>query len=506
MQDTSHSLTARLRDLWRIDKWLIGALLMLMGMRMVAIATTPLEFGVDEAQYWLWGQALDFGYYSKPPLIGWYLGLMEWLFGPSAIAARWLTPAIHTLIALILYDIAARYHSRTAARWAALLWVSLPIVSLGSFVISTDSLLLLPWVISLSLFLSAHKSGAFRLYFYAGAVIGIGLLAKYAAVYFILGASLVIFSASMPYRRRLAAFVLIVAGALLTASPNLLWNLANSGVTIAHLGENADLATPLYSLSSAVSFVLSQSAVIGPVAFVLFIAALLRRPAGHLPHWSAMLAAFCVPVILIMTTQAFLRTANANWAATAWPTGCLLIASFLAEAPKSPDHPLLQRIFLTGFLTKRRFWGRLGLSVNIFAASLIAAGIAFGDLGQWTPKSDPLRRLRGWEALATDTARLATQYNASIIIADRRAEAALLSWHFYDTDLQIKVIDEDGIAGNHFELNHALLPDDQKPYLIMTGAKDVLPAAFAGARGPIGTSETVISANRARIKYFYIVD
>ena len=30
---------------------------------------------VDDAQYWLWGQELAFGYYSKPPLIGWILRL-----------------------------------------------------------------------------------------------------------------------------------------------------------------------------------------------------------------------------------------------------------------------------------------------------------------------------------------------------------------------------------------------------------------------------------------------
>ena len=119
---------------------------------MGAIILTPLEFGVDEAQYWLWGQSLDFGYYSKPPLIGWYLGLMDFLFGSSTIAARITAPIIHLLIALILYAIALAHHSARAGRWAALLWASLPIVSLGSFVISTDTLLLLPWVIALALF------------------------------------------------------------------------------------------------------------------------------------------------------------------------------------------------------------------------------------------------------------------------------------------------------------------------------------------------------------------
>ena len=48
---------------------------------------------VDDAQYWLWGQDLAWGYYSKPPLIGWILrlsteiGLGRALLDPPAAAA-----------------------------------------------------------------------------------------------------------------------------------------------------------------------------------------------------------------------------------------------------------------------------------------------------------------------------------------------------------------------------------------------------------------------------------
>jgi 4-amino-4-deoxy-L-arabinose transferase-like glycosyltransferase len=39
--------------------------------RLVALFATPLELYPDEAQYWLWSRTLDFGYYSKPPVIAW---------------------------------------------------------------------------------------------------------------------------------------------------------------------------------------------------------------------------------------------------------------------------------------------------------------------------------------------------------------------------------------------------------------------------------------------------
>jgi hypothetical protein len=43
-----------------------AAVLLIAGLtliRLVALFSTPLELYPDEAQYWLWSRALDFGYY-----------------------------------------------------------------------------------------------------------------------------------------------------------------------------------------------------------------------------------------------------------------------------------------------------------------------------------------------------------------------------------------------------------------------------------------------------------
>ena len=456
---------------------------------MGAILASPLEFGVDEAQYWLWGQQLDFGYYSKPPLIGWFLAVMDFLFGSSQQAARILAPVFHFIIALMLY-FGARAHypdekaAKAAGRWSALFWISLPIVSLGSFVISTDTILLVPWTLGLLVFFAALRRSENSLFFIAGLIIGVGLLAKYAAAYFLIGAALcLLIDKVRAPSEKATAFSALLLGALISFSPNLLWNIAHGGITFAHLGENADLSAPLYSFANAFEFLLSQSAVTGPVFFILFAAIILRN---RLSHLRLELLFFCLPVLLIMTAQAYMKTANANWAATAWPAACLLVGMGMA-------HHL------------PRIAGQLSLSVNIFASLIVLVGLGIGDLQSLTPKSDPLRRLRGWEALATDVAAAATQQKATIIIADRRAEAALLSWHLHDSDLQIKVIDEDGIAGSHFELNNALLPDDSRPYILIMDKDAEMPSRFATQAQKIGTSETKISQRRFRSKEIYLI-
>lgn len=485
-----------LRHIFQTEKPLLYALGAVALMRMIAIIATPLEFGVDEAQYWLWGQQLDFGYYSKPPLIGWFTGMMDAIFGASAIAARLLTPLLHLVIALVLYDIASRYHSLSAGRWAALLWASLPIVSLGSFVISTDTLLLVPWVFALAMFMRAKADGNARYFLLSGLIIGIGFLAKYAALYFVLGAAiLLVRSKEYHLGQTLRYLGLMIAGAIISASPNIIWNIAHGGITFAHLGENADLGAPTYSFASAMEFLLSQSAVIGPLAFVLFCAAILRLRRQDNYDFAAGLLFFSLPVIVIMTVQAYLKTANANWAATAWPTACLLIGCALAHAgQEDKSAPIIGR-----------FWGRLALSINYFAAAITAFSVAAGTLGPLTPQSDPLRRLRGWEALAQDVTATADKHAITTIIADRRAEAALLSWHLANSPYEVKVYDADGRPGSHFEMHHAITKNDKGPFLILTGADGILPEIYRPSAISAGESVVQISQKRVRHKRFFIV-
>ena len=51
--------------------------------KFVAVNTTNFDLFGDEAQYWLWSQNLELGYYSKPPLLPWYIGVFTYIFGNS---------------------------------------------------------------------------------------------------------------------------------------------------------------------------------------------------------------------------------------------------------------------------------------------------------------------------------------------------------------------------------------------------------------------------------------
>ena len=112
-------------------------------LRTAALALSPLELGVEEAQYWLWSKTLDFGYFTKPPMIAWIIGASNWLFGHHVMAVRLPACWLNLATALVLWQTATWLYGPRAGRWASLLWISLPAVGLGSFLISTDTPLLL---------------------------------------------------------------------------------------------------------------------------------------------------------------------------------------------------------------------------------------------------------------------------------------------------------------------------------------------------------------------------
>ena len=50
----------------------------------------PLHF--DEAQYWSWSQKPEWGYFSKPPMLAWIIGLSNFFCGSSEFCIRLPNP------------------------------------------------------------------------------------------------------------------------------------------------------------------------------------------------------------------------------------------------------------------------------------------------------------------------------------------------------------------------------------------------------------------------------
>jgi 4-amino-4-deoxy-L-arabinose transferase-like glycosyltransferase len=316
---------------WRAALALVG---LLTALRLVVLFVTPLQLYPDEAQYWLWSRTLDFGYYSKPPMVAWLIALTTAIGGDSEPWVRLSALWLHAGAALALYGAGSRLYDEWTGFWAAALYSLMPGVQLSAGVIATDA----PMLFFLSLALWAYVAllqGRSNLAALAlGAALGGATLSKYAALYFAAGLiAHALWSRAGRgawSRGRLALALLALAVVL---GPNLLWNARHGFATVSHTAANADWdAAERFQVAEALDFLGSQFGVFGPLPFLVLLAgavalALRRR----LDRADLLLLGFVLPPLLIVTAQAFITRANANWAAAAYAPASVLVAAWLVR-------------------------------------------------------------------------------------------------------------------------------------------------------------------------------
>ena len=110
--------------------------------KIIAIHLTNFDLFGDEAQYWLWSQNLDFGYYSKPPLLSWIIALVCSIFGNSIFVIKMIPVFLYCLTSYVVFLLSKKLFSNNEiACLTALTFFLMPAVSFSSFFISTDIIL-----------------------------------------------------------------------------------------------------------------------------------------------------------------------------------------------------------------------------------------------------------------------------------------------------------------------------------------------------------------------------
>ena len=423
-----------LRNYW-VALFAILVALLLARLASPLLARTDLFF--DEAQYWLWSRELEFGYFSKPPLIAWIIRLATEICGNGEWCVRAASPILYTLTPVFVFLAARRLYDERIAFWSGIGFATLPGTALSSLIISTDVPLLLCWSIAFYGWVRLVERRDMADALLVGLALGAGLLAKYAALYFVLCAAVDAFT-DRRAREALSdgrGFV-IVGVALAVVTPNLAWNATHGFATVSHTAANASWSTLPIHVGSALEFLASQFAVFGPILFAAFLVVALRifRQGGDEP--ARRLLIFSAPVLVLIVMQALLSRAHANWAAVAYPTATILVtASLLRHRP---------RLF------------RISFGLHLAAAMLITVGPLFAPhltqlLG---PERSPYARVLGWRELAETTERLAAERGARTVLTDTREVAAELLYYLRGSALPIFIWPRGGAPRNHFEMTH----------------------------------------------------
>ncbi|HEX3920325.1 MAG TPA: glycosyltransferase family 39 protein [Caulobacteraceae bacterium] len=313
--------------------WALGVSVVLTLARLFAVRLSPLQLYPDEAQYWLWSRHLEWGYFTKPPLIGWIIRLTT-LGGDAEPFVRMSSPLLHAVAGLFLYGAARRLYDGRTALFALLVYTLMPAVQLGAFVVSTDT----PLVACLAAALMAYAflqtaEGRAKLTAAAGFgfAMGLAFLAKYAALYALGGVALHLL-VSRDARRAWTPAAALIATALFVAlaAPNVVWNLSNGFAAVHHVASEAAWGARKGGPLEALSFVGSQFGVFGPVPMAVLLGG------GAWLAWKRTLAkpdvlliAWALPALVVVLGQAFMAGAKANWAVAAYGPGSILVAAWM---------------------------------------------------------------------------------------------------------------------------------------------------------------------------------
>ncbi|MGD2131365.1 MAG: glycosyltransferase family 39 protein [Maricaulaceae bacterium] len=466
-------------------------------LRVAGLLLSPVNLHGDEAQYWSWSQSLELGYFSKPPLIAWTIALTTGLFGEAEWAIRLASPLAHAAGAAFLLAFARRRWGVEAAFWSGIVYLTLPAIWLSSGVISTDALLLPIWAGALWALDRYLERQSLARALTLGAFIGLGFLAKYAILFFLAGlAALALLNGAARKALLKPVGSAAVAVALVGIAPNLIWNAQHDFATVSHTAANARWEAANLHFDELGQFLLDQMAVFGPITFVLLVWALIavaRRTSG-LGADGLFLAAFIAPPLLVVMFQAFISRAHANWAASAYIAGTLLVVTWALQSG-------------------RRAWlaAAVGLHVvvgGVFATAAIAP--AFADS---VGLANAFKRARGWPETTAEVREVYERGDSgqpyTAVMVDNRLLFHGIEYYARDEPLPLRMWLRFGGPVSHAESIAPITTADAapggQPVLVVSERehdRDKIAADFASIE-VVGSTEIDLGGGKTRPLVFY---
>ena len=381
----------------KMARWLLAGLFVLRLLYLFPF-TAEFDLAADESYYWDWGRRPDWGYYSKPPMIGWLMGLVGWLSSNSEFAIRLAALGFGTISLALIHALARRlYDDRTAL--LALLLVALTPANMGlSLLFTIDAPLILCWGAALLLFWRAfEKPASLTRWLGLMLIIGLGNLSKQMMLVFplLMVAFAITAKEARPLLRQWRMWTCI-AGSFLFMIPVLIWNKQHRWITLTHMQEHVRPTSAgdiLGHVLDIVLFPVTQSMILTPVTWLIITAALI----GGLKRWRMLdvrerfLVLFSAPALVVFYALTLRQPVNPNWPAVFYLGGAVLAAAWLRKAAlPSWLKPKIQGL------------GKTALIVGIFfSLGAYLLPLLVRPVGLAGTKMDPTLRLRGWAEVGT---------------------------------------------------------------------------------------------------------
>lgn len=386
-------------SLWQKRFWQLLVAVFIARIGVMLLFVNGADLAGDEAYYWDWGRRPDWCYYSKPPMIGWMMGVIGWLTGNAEWGIRFAALLLGTTTLVIIHRIAlVLFDARTAFLTALL--VLLTIANAGlNLLLTIDAPLLLCWTLGLLLFWFAAQKPACNVRWLALAlVIGIGTLSKQMMLAF--PVLMLVFAAVSREDRALlrnprlwAAIVLGMAFII----PVLKWNQEHAWITLEHTKHHFDGETRSFGkwISRTLENVGLQALIYTPVTFAALVAAMLAaiKHRAKLSRPVVFLLLASAPALACFAVLSLRQRINPNWPAAFFVPAFVLAAAWMRGLLPTKAHPGWQRWSL-------RVGGALVVIVHLALVVIFATDLK---------SINKLASIRGWREAGVEAQKYLNQ-------------------------------------------------------------------------------------------------
>lgn len=354
----------------------------------------PLGLVGDESYYWEWGRNMDWGYYSKPPMIGWVMGILIWFGVNGAAELRTVAALLGGFTMILFYQLGTKLFDKKVAFWAMVFLLLTPAISAVSLIITIDAPLLFFWTLSmLAFWIVFYERCSIAWIIILILALGFGNLTKQMMLLFPLLGAITLFAD--PQKRYFLIKPWFWCGWLLTLTfllPPIIWNWSNDWITLKHTASHINHSPFRLNerILSFLEFVISESFILGPILFGGGIYSLYKisKSKEKKPSINFLLI-FSMPAICLFMILSFTQKVNPNWPAVFYLPMILLCAYQVSGKLKKGSN-----IWWKDYRTINLITSILLLSVlylSVFSIEL------FGLSGS---KYDLFKRLRGYEEYA----------------------------------------------------------------------------------------------------------
>ncbi|WP_158240626.1 ArnT family glycosyltransferase [Telmatospirillum siberiense] len=406
------------RRLLPIERWTLAALLAIFLLRLTVAGLAPLSS--DEAYYWQWTRPLQLSYFDHPPMVALWIWPGIHLLGDTTLGVRLAAILGSMATTLVIWDATRIAFASRPAGAVTALWLNAALLFSASGVVMTpDAPLLLCWAVALWAVIRLVNGGGVRFLYVLGLALGLGAISKYTIALILPGIAATVLL--YPQLRRWLLSIHLWLAALLAlacTTPVLLWNSRNHWASFAKQLNHAfatDIPDPAKNL---LTFVGSQIGLLTPLLFVFALWgmgwALLAGWRRNRPEWF-LLGATSLPILIFFTLHTQSGVVQSHWSGPAYLGGLMAAVGGILHSPR--------RRFSGWFRAAPLLGGAIVLVVYFQAATALLP---------LPPAIDALKRLGGWDTLASAVQTERQAHPGSFLFTQKHEATGPVSFHLPD--------------------------------------------------------------------------